>query len=208
MSSKQAAGKAALRKQLRAARRALHPALHRLHSLQAARAIARLPLFGAGRRVAVYLPFDRETDTSPLIAAARRRGVRLYVPVVIDRRHRRMVFHPLSSRTRRGAFGIPVPIGGGAAVAARWLNLIVVPFVGVDAAGRRLGMGGGFYDRVAAFRGLRKTWRGPRLIGFGFDCQRVDAVGAEIWDLRFDATATQSGLQHYDRDETHESLAD
>jgi 5-formyltetrahydrofolate cyclo-ligase len=208
MSSARAAGKAALRKQLRAERRALSPALHRSHSRQAARAIARLPQFGSGRRVAVYLSFDREADTAPLIAAARRRGVRLYVPVVTDRRHRRMVFHPLSSRTRRGAFGIPVPVGSGAAVPARWLNLIVVPFVGVDAAGRRLGMGGGFYDRMAAFRGLRKLWRGPRLVGFGFDCQRVAAVGAESWDLRFDATATQSGLQCYDRDETHESLAD
>jgi 5-formyltetrahydrofolate cyclo-ligase len=202
MNSKYAAHKAALRKQLRAARRALDPALHRLHSRQAARLIARLPQFSPGRRVAIYLPFDSESDTAHLIAAARRRGVRLFVPVVIDRRHRRLAFHPLSTRTRRGAFGIHVPVGGGAAVAARWLHLIVVPFVGVDGAGRRLGMGGGFYDRVAAFRGLRKYWRGPRLIGFGFDCQRVDSVDAQIWDLRFDATATQSGLQHHDRDDT------
>jgi 5-formyltetrahydrofolate cyclo-ligase len=202
MSFNDAAEKAALRKQLRAARRALDPALHRLHSRKAARLIARLPQFSTGRRVAIYLPFDREIDTAPLIAAARRRGVRLFVPVVSDRRHGRLTFHPLSSRLRRGAFGILVPAGGGATVAARWLHLIVVPFVGVDGAGRRLGMGGGFYDRAAAFRGLRKQWRGPRLIGFGFDCQRVDSVGAEVWDLRFDATATEKGLQHHDWDDT------
>ncbi len=161
MRAKHAAAKAAVRKQLRAERRAIHPALHRLRSRQAARAIARLPQFRCGRRVAVYLPFDREADTSHLIAAAQRRGVRLFVPVVIDRRHRRLAFHPLSERTRRGVFGIRVPVGGGRPVAARWLNLIV---------------------------------------GFGLDCQRVDDVGAESWDLRFDATATESGLQHYARD--------
>jgi 5-formyltetrahydrofolate cyclo-ligase len=208
MRSETAADKAALRKQLRARRRALHPDLHRRHSRQAASAIARLPQFRCGNRVAVYLPFDREADTAHLIAAAQRRGIRLFVPVVIDRRHRRLAFHPLSPKTRRGEFGIRVPAGGGAAVAARWLNLIVVPFVGVDPAGRRLGMGGGFYDRVAAFRELRKVWRGPRLIGFGLDCQRVDSVLAESWDLRFDATATESGLHLHDLDETHESLAD
>jgi 5-formyltetrahydrofolate cyclo-ligase len=208
MRSRHAAVKAAVRKQLRTLRRALNPALHRRHSRQAASAIARLPQFRCGRRVAVYLSFDREADTSHLIAAAQRRGVRLFVPVVIDRRHRRLAFYPLSERTRRGAFGIREPVGRGAAVAARWLNLIVVPFVGVDAGGRRLGMGGGFYDRIAAFRGLRKFWRRPLLIGFGLDCQRVDDVGAELWDLRFDATATESGLQHYAAKETHESLAD
>jgi len=197
MRSKSAVDKAALRKQLRAARRALPPALHGLHSRQAARLIERLPQFSCGRRVAVYLPFDRETDTAHLIATAQRRGVRLFVPVVIDRRHRRMAFYPLTPRTRRGAFGILVPSGGGAAVAARWLNLIVVPYVGVDTAGRRLGMGGGFYDRVTAFRGLRKHWRGAYMIGLGFDCQRVDSVGAQIWDLRFDATATERGLERY-----------
>jgi len=200
MRSRSAAVKAALRTQLRAARRAIHPALHRLHSRQAARAIARLPEFACGRRVAVYLPFGREIDTAHMIATAQRRGVHLFVPVVIDQRHRRLAFHPLSSRTRRGAFGIRVPVGGGPPVAARWLNLIVVPFVGVDSEGRRLGMGGGFYDRVAAFRRLRKCWRGPRFVGLGFDCQRVDSVGAESWDLRFDAIATETGLQQYERD--------
>jgi len=38
-------------------------------------------MFKSGARVAVYLPFDRETDTAALIAAARRRRVRLFVPV-------------------------------------------------------------------------------------------------------------------------------
>ena len=42
----------------------------------------RLRAFSAGKRVALYLPFDRETDTAALIGAARRRGVRVFVPVI------------------------------------------------------------------------------------------------------------------------------
>src|ERR1700753_429490 len=50
--------KAALRKELRAARRAVSAATHRLHSTRAARAVTHLPAFAAGKRIAVYLPFD------------------------------------------------------------------------------------------------------------------------------------------------------
>ena len=74
---------------------------------------------------------------------------------------------------------------------------IVVPLVGVDPAGRRLGMGGGFYDRALEFRRRRRYWRGPHLVGFAFDCQRTDSSFAEPWDLRLDSLATESGLQHY-----------
>jgi 5-formyltetrahydrofolate cyclo-ligase len=195
MHCEKTAAKAALRKQLRAERRALTPPDHDRRSRLAAAAIARLPQFAAGRRVALYLPFDREVDTGRLISAARRRGVRVFVPVVIDRRHHRVAFLPLTARTRRGTFGIRVPEAGGGAVAARWFDLVVVPTVGIDGAGRRLGMGGGFYDRLFAFRRHRKQWRAPRLIGLAFDCQRVESVHAESWDLQFDAVATESGLE-------------
>ncbi len=186
--------KAILRKRLRAARRALGADEHAARSLLAARAATRSRRFAAGRRVAVYLPFDRETDTADLIRAARRRGVRLYVPVIVDRRHARIRFYPLVGGTRRGTFGIAVPARKGRALPARWLDLVLVPLVGVDAAGRRLGMGGGFYDRAFEFRRLRACWPGPQLIGYCFDCQRTDARFADHWDLRVDALATESGL--------------
>jgi 5-formyltetrahydrofolate cyclo-ligase len=186
-----------LRKDLRAKRRALPPADHRLRSEFAAAAVARLPGFKSGARVAVYLPFDGETDTAALLRAAGRRGVRLYVPVVIDLRHRRLRFYPLSERTRRGVFGISVPHRNASPVVPRWFNLIVAPLVGVDAAGRRLGMGGGFYDRALAFRRVRRYWRGPMLVGFAFDCQKTDTMFADPWDVRLDALATESGLDYF-----------
>jgi len=165
----------------------------------AAKAVAGLPMFSAGKRIALYLPFDRETDTAALIAAARRRGARLFVPVIVDRRHSRIRFYPFDGKTRRGVFGIAVPSSLAHPTASRWLNLIVVPLVGVDALGRRLGMGGGFYDRALEFRRRRRRWPGPRLVGLAFDCQRTDASFAEPWDLRLDSLATESGLRHYSR---------
>ena len=189
--------KAKLRKQLRLARRSLSAAEHALRSTLAASAITRLAAFKNGARVAIYLPFDRETNTAALLVAARRRGVRIYLPVVSDLRHRRLRFYPLSGKTRRGVFGISVPHRRGTALAPRWFDLIVVPLVGVDPEGRRLGMGGGFYDRALGFRRGRQQWKGPRLVGLGFDCQRAVTVYAEAWDVHLDALATESGLRDF-----------
>jgi 5-formyltetrahydrofolate cyclo-ligase len=198
--------KAILRKQMRAQRRSLSAADHGRRSRLAAKAVAGLPMFTAGKRVALYLPFDRETDTAAMIAAARRRGLRIFVPVVVDRRHSRIRFYPLDGKTRRGVFGIAVPKRVAHPTASRWLNLIVVPLVGVDAAGRRLGMGGGFYDRALEFRRLRRHWSGPHLVGLAFDCQRTESNFAEPWDVSLDSLATESGLQHYSQG-TYEPLA-
>ena len=184
---------------MRAQRRSLSAADHGRRSSLAAKAIAGLPMFKAGKRVALYLPFDRETDTAALIAAARRRGVRVFVPVIVDRRHSRIRFYPLGGKTRRGVFGIAVPARTDRPMPPRWLDLIVIPLVGVDAAGRRLGMGGGFYDRALEFRRRRRHWPGPRLVGLAFDCQRTESAFAEPWDVNLDSLATESGLKHYSR---------
>jgi 5-formyltetrahydrofolate cyclo-ligase len=193
--------KGALRKELRARRRALTPAEHALRSNLAASAITRLPAFRAGARVAVYLPFDREVNTAALLLAAERRGVHLYVPVIGDLRHRRMQFYPVTGRTRRGVFGISVPHAAPGRrhrmLAPRWFDLIVVPLVGIDHAGRRLGMGLGFYDRAFGFRRHRRLWRGPLLVGLAFECQRVPSVHAQGWDLALDALATERGIEHF-----------
>jgi 5-formyltetrahydrofolate cyclo-ligase len=193
--------KAKLRKELRAKRRCLGLAQYAQCSKRAASAVTRLPGFKSGARVAAYLPFDREADTAALVRAAGRRGIRIFVPIVVDLRHRRLRFHPLTGKTRRGAFGIRVPHGVPHRdlrwTAPRWFDLIVVPLVGVDGRGLRLGMGGGFYDRALAFRRARKSWMGPHLVGLAFDCQRVDTVFADIWDVRLDSLATESGLEHF-----------
>jgi 5-formyltetrahydrofolate cyclo-ligase len=189
--------KSGLRKHLRAQRRSMSSAEYARRSRLAVKALARMPMFSAGKRIALYLSFDRETDTTALIAAARRRGVRVFVPVVVDRRHGRIRFFPLDVETRAGEFGIAIPKRVAHPTAPRWLNLIVIPLVGVDSSGRRLGMGGGYYDRALEFRRRRRHWPGPRLVGLAFDCQRTESTFAEPWDIGLDSLATESGLQHY-----------
>jgi 5-formyltetrahydrofolate cyclo-ligase len=186
-----------LRKKLRAQRRSLSDSDHRRRSKAAAKAIMRLRMFSAGKRVALYLPFDRETDTAPLIRAAQQRGVRIFVPVIGDRRHCRLRFYPLKGGISPGTFGISVPRLRVGPVSPQWLDLIVIPLVGVDADGRRLGMGGGYYDRALAFRRRRRHWKGPHLVGLAFECQRTGLKFADAWDVRLNSLATESGVEHF-----------
>ena len=69
-------------------------------------------------------------------------------------------------------------------------DLIVTPLVGFDAAGHRLGMGGGWYDRTLAFR--RSAAAPPWLVGAGFSVQREDALAVEDWDVPLDAVCTET----------------
>jgi 5-formyltetrahydrofolate cyclo-ligase len=197
MSLQSAGDNTLLRKELRARRRAVPPKVHAACSRRAASLITRLPQFASGRRIALTLSFDGEADTAPLIAAARKRGVRLFSPVIVDKRHRRLRFYRLTSPVRRGTYGIRVPRRLLQPLSPRWFDLVVVPLVGVDPKGRRLGMGGGYYDRAMAYRRLRHHWRGPRLVGFALDCQRAESVQVQPWDLQLDDLATESGLHHY-----------
>jgi len=189
--------KESLRKQLRAQRRSLSDYDHRHRSLAAAKAIMRLRGFRAGQRVALYLPFDREVDTAALIHAARQRGVHIFVPFISDRRHCRLRFFPLTGETSPGTFGISVPRLRARPVSPQWLNLIVVPLVGVDTQGRRLGMGGGYYDRALAFRRRRTSWMGPHLVGLAFECQRTGLKFSEAWDIQLNSLATESGVEQF-----------
>jgi len=76
------------------------------------------------------------------------------------------------------------------ALPASEMAMLVLPLVGFDARGARLGMGGGWYDRSLAFRHTRAA--PPWLVGAGFAVQQVDALPLEAWDVRLDAVCSES----------------
>jgi len=87
-------------------------------------------------------------------------------------------------------FGIPEPVvGPGALLAAKDLDLVVLPLVGYAQDGYRLGMGGGWYDRTFAFR--HDAPAPPWLVGAGFASQRLDGLAHEPWDVRLDALCNE-----------------
>jgi len=183
----------ALRRELRAGRRALTAQARRSAARRvAAHAQHRIHLH-PGQRVALYAPLADELDIAPLAALARRHGARLYLPRITDRRACRMRFVEASGRMRPNRLGILEPAVV-RALGARWLDVVFVPLVGFDARGMRLGMGAGYYDRALAFRRLRRHWRKPQLIGVGYALQRTRELEAAPHDVHLDAVITEEGV--------------
>jgi 5-formyltetrahydrofolate cyclo-ligase len=161
---------------------------------QAARRLLRWRSLNRARDIAVYLSVRSELSTVPLIALLLRRGHRLWAPVTGAGQGMR--FAPLRAHSclRRGALGLPQVARTRPLRTARSLDLILLPLLGFDARGRRLGNGGGYYDRaLAATRNVRR----PLLVGYAYAAQEIAAVPAEPWDVRLDAAVTERGRRRF-----------
>ncbi|WPO99756.1 5-formyltetrahydrofolate cyclo-ligase [Pseudomonas sp. HR96] len=182
-----------LRRQLRKARRALTPAEQRAAARGLYRQLAQHPLFRRARHVSLYLPNDGEIDPGLLLAEAQRRGKRTYLPVLSAWPRTRMVFQRIlpGERFKANRFGIPEPVVRRARQRAIWaLDLVLMPLVGFDDAGGRLGMGGGFYDRSLAYRARRHAWQKPLLLGLAHECQKVERLAQASWDIPLQGTVS------------------
>lgn len=184
-----AAQRSALRRQLRQARRALSPLQQRQASLQLLRQLAQHPLYRRSRHIAFYLANDGEIDPALLMLHAQRLGKHCYLPVLSEWPVNRMHFQRLlpDQRWTTNRYGIREPLLHRGRQARPWrLDLILMPLVGFDNTGNRLGMGGGFYDRTFAFRRQRQYWTGPQLLGLAHDCQKVSQLPTAPWDIPLD----------------------
>jgi len=184
----------ALRRRLREQRLALDAA-SRWHAERAiCAALLRLPLLRGGARVAFYLAMPGEVDLSGCLGPARRRGLVIHVPRITSLRRREMRFVPLpeGAARRRNAFGIEEPLHRRPAAQAAAFDVVILPLLGFDRRGNRLGMGAGFYDRaLRCRRDGRRLWRRPRLVGVGFSMQEVPAIPAAPWDVPLDLVVTE-----------------
>lgn len=142
---------------------------------------------GAGV-ISGYRPIRTEIDPTPLMEALAAAGHRLCVPVIRGRglALRFREWRPGAAMVE-GAFGAMIPAGGD------WLDpdLLITPLVAFDAAGWRLGYGGGFYDRSLA--GLRARHR-TLAVGFAYSAQQVDEIPHDPTDQPLDAVVTELGL--------------
>ncbi|SDI25848.1 5-formyltetrahydrofolate cyclo-ligase [Pseudomonas panipatensis] len=188
--------RAALRRLLRQARRALTPLQQRRAAQALYRQMAQHPLFRRARHIALYLPADGEIDPRPLLRAAQKRGKRTYLPVLSRWPQTHMSFQRVGNGERwtRNRFRIAEPLADRARQRATWtLDLVLLPLVGFDEQGGRLGMGKGFYDRALGYLGRRKTWRKPTLLGLAHECQKVDRLDLASWDVPLGGIVSDAG---------------
>jgi 5-formyltetrahydrofolate cyclo-ligase len=186
--------RAALRAGLRRARRSVSSA----ERARCARLVAlfadRTGLLRPALRIGLYLSLPEELETGTLLALARRRGCRIYLPrIEAAPDSRAMQFVGYGTRVRHNRFGIPEPRGA-TLPSARRLDVLFLPLVGFDRRGNRLGMGGGYYDRALAFTRTSAPSARPLLVGLAYALQRLDRIERSAHDVPLDMVITERGI--------------
>lgn len=181
--------RAVLRREKIAARLALDPAAHRQAS---ARILELLGAFLAARPAGTLgfcWPIRAEVDCRPLVDRLRADGWQISMPTVVqtDAPMEFRVWWP-DAPMQADPYGIPVPDTDPAPVP----DVLLVPLVACDAAGYRLGYGGGYFDRT-----LAACTRRPLTIGVGFELCRVDSIHPGGHDIPLDASVTELSLKTY-----------
>lgn len=182
-----------IRRMIRQRRRALTPQQQLDFGQRAATRMLAYPLVVLANTVAVFLSFDGELDTQPLIDQLWRSGKRVYLPVLHPFSPGNLLFlhyHPHSELvTNRLKIQEP-KLNVRDILPLSKLDVLVTPLVAFDQYGQRLGMGGGFYDRTL------QNWQqhGMTPVGYAHDCQLVEKLPVEEWDIPLPAIVTPSKI--------------
>ena len=187
----------ALRAEMRARRRALSRRERALLARSLARQLAGTLRVRRARRIACYLANDGEMDLAPVMALLRGNGGQVLLPALHGKT---LWFLPYDTNTplAPNRFGILEPdVAASSRCRARDLDLVLMPLVAFDAAGNRLGMGGGYYDRTFSYLRNRVAWRKPLLIGVAYEFQREQSLPRQPWDVPLQAVATEKQLYRF-----------
>ncbi|HEY1077211.1 MAG TPA: 5-formyltetrahydrofolate cyclo-ligase [Fontimonas sp.] len=180
-----------MRRELRLRRAAVSAAQRERAARRAVRILTRQRCWQQSRRIALYLPHGSELSTRPLIDCAWAAGKEVCVPRITGAGTMQFVSLSRSAALRANRLGIQEPAGRAIRRPLATLDLLLVPLVGFDARGYRLGAGGGYYDRKLQ----RRIARRPLCLGWALALQQISAVPRDPWDQRLDGIVTERGIQ-------------
>jgi 5-formyltetrahydrofolate cyclo-ligase len=176
---------------MRARRNALDDASRARHDLAIRRHLERLITQRNCRTIAAFWPFNGEPDITQLFEPLKSRGCELALPVVSASGDHAMQFHAWQpgSELTPSRYGILEPRAA-PVVSLSACDLLLMPLVAYDAAGSRLGMGMGYYDRHLA--PLRDA-PSPLRIGVAYSLQETDALDSNPWDVPLHGLVNERG---------------
>ncbi len=148
-------------------------------------------LFFRSKSIACYLAMSDEVDTSMIIERAWSAKKRVFVPQIENHMHMHFVEITRNTRLERNQFGIWEPHSG-KAISPEKLDVVITPLVVFDQSRNRIGSGGGYYDRCSSFLKQNRKWQRPKLVGVAFDCQEVEKICPNPWDIRLYRVFTET----------------
>ncbi|MDR0466730.1 MAG: 5-formyltetrahydrofolate cyclo-ligase [Deltaproteobacteria bacterium] len=148
------------------------------------------------RTVVLYMPIRKEMDTGLLRSRAKAEGKRVLLPRCVAGRRGELELVACDDETELapGSYGILEPLPSLPAIdlddPAQAPQLLLAPCLAADRQGRRLGYGGGYYDRLLS----RPALQTALCIALIYAVQFVDLLPAESWDARLHGVCTEGGI--------------
>lgn len=186
--------KAQLRKELLTQRRALTLEQQQSAAQSAATIFTAHPLFKKSHHIATYVSRDAEFGSMPIIQEIWRAQKNCYLPALSTTQEKFLNFIKFESNDvlQPNRYKILEP-SHSTIIPAEQLDLVLIPLVGFDLQGHRLGMGGGYYDRTFEFLTSNPAKK-PLLIGLAYEAQCVDALPSDKWDVPLNGVLTEKGI--------------
>jgi len=113
----------------------------------------------------------------------------IYLPKITNYSNSEMAFFSTEQAQTINKYGIAEPKGNSEPIGIYESDILLMPLVGFDSQGNRLGMGAGFYDR-AIEKAKQINSKTPLLIGLAYDFQQIDTITSEVWDVPLDVILT------------------
>ena len=186
--------KKALRTYIRQTERTLDPAYKAESSEAICRCVLALEEYRAAGTVFAFAGTVHEIDTALLLKETLAAGKTLVLPRCAEGHPLDLCVVTSMDELVPGMYGILEPKADCALVTPADIDFAVVPCLSFDRRGRRLGQGGGYYDRFLAAFGARGSGRRPLLVGLCYAFQVVDALPSQDWDRPVDCLCTEEGL--------------
>jgi 5-formyltetrahydrofolate cyclo-ligase len=186
-----------LRTELRARLAALTPQQIAERSARACNLLLGQPEYARAESIMIYLSMPQEVDTAAIAVRAWEDLKRVLAPRVAweQRRMHPVEIHSLaSSTTEQDGVGIRQPPSDGQVLPVSEIDLIIVPGLGFDESGNRLGRGRGFYDRFLGHRDFRGI-----ACALAFEEQVLPQVPSEALDVKVDMLVTDVRVRRFAR---------
>ena len=187
-------GVSGLRARLRAERTRLDASARIAAAEALVGTLEQLPEFLVDANVAGYWAVRGELPLNLVFARLRARAQRYYLPLLAGQSLRFAAWSP-GAELQPNRYGVPEPVCRPEdSTEPQGLDLVLVPLLGFDRRGNRIGSGAGYYDRAFAFlRGAARPAH-PVLVGIGYHFQEVSGLTAQSWDVPMDFIATDREL--------------
>jgi 5-formyltetrahydrofolate cyclo-ligase len=182
-----------LRKIMREKRQLIPSEIAQQASKRVIETLLNLPIMKSAQHIALYIANDGEMDTNFLIEQLGAAGKHCYLPILDKNQpnylqfaryspgdslvpNRYYILEPLASTQNR--------------CLPNSLDVVLFPLVAFDQQGNRIGMGKGYYDRTFEFK-KKLPIQKPFLIGLAYECQCVDHIDTEAWDVPLQMVVTE-----------------